>query len=158
MLTSKNLIFNGSLFANSETVIGFMATKWVWEWFWILIPSPVSSAHKMRQTLTVNFIVYLEKCNFLQTTSNIGKLYIVEKYFSSWVWIRNRYLKIRLRLAQINLQSLSFLHGNACLWSGHFLLERRIPFWRGGRGECVGTLNRWWRWPERVVQCREATA
>ena len=40
VLTSKNMIFNGSLFSNSETVIRFVASKQVQEWSWISILSP----------------------------------------------------------------------------------------------------------------------
>ena len=39
-LTSRNVIFNGSLFVKYDTVIGFMASEWVWEWSRFLILSP----------------------------------------------------------------------------------------------------------------------
>ena len=38
-LTSKNVIFKGSSFAKSEVVIGFVASKLVWEYSRILIMS-----------------------------------------------------------------------------------------------------------------------
>ena len=41
-------------------------------------------------------------------TSNIGNLHIVENHFSSRVWIQDHYLKIRLRLTRIHLQSFCF--------------------------------------------------
>ena len=47
-LTSKNVIFNRSSFANFETFIGFVASKQVWKWSQILIPSPVGSGRKTR--------------------------------------------------------------------------------------------------------------
>ena len=39
---------------------------------------------------------------------NISKLYTIRKYFSSRGWIQDRYLKIRLLLARIHLQSFYF--------------------------------------------------
>ena len=72
--------------------------------FWI----SVGSTHRTRWTLIVNVINCLKKVTFLQMASNIGKLYIVRKNFLSRVWIRDRHLKIRLCLAQINLQSFNF--------------------------------------------------
>ena len=41
----------------------------------------VGSAHKIKQSFNSQFIDYIEKHDFLQTTSNIGILYTVEKYF-----------------------------------------------------------------------------
>ena len=41
---------------------------------------------------------------------NIDKLYTIGKNLLPRVWIRDRYLKIRICLTQINWQSLSFLH------------------------------------------------
>ena len=43
---------------------------------------------------------------------NKGKLYVIRKYFSSQILIWSRYLKIRLRLAQIYLQSSTRKHAN----------------------------------------------
>ena len=70
----------------------------------------------------------LEKRDFLQTILNIAILYTVGKNFSSRVWIRDRYLKIRLRLAQIHSQSLSFLHRNTCWRSGTSVGNRGYHF------------------------------
>ena len=39
-VTSENVIFNGSSFSNSETTIGFLASKRIQEWSRILISSP----------------------------------------------------------------------------------------------------------------------
>ena len=81
MLISKNVIFNENSFANSKTAIGFMASNesesGLRSWFRV----SVGPAHKMRQTLTVNFIVCLEKCDFLEVTSNIFKLYTIGSIF-----------------------------------------------------------------------------
>ena len=94
------------------------------------------------------FIVSIEKCDFLQTVSNIDILYIVGKNFSPRVWIRDRYLKIRLYLARINWQSLSFLRGKVCRLSKHFRREWRVPLCQGGWEEPVGIQKRRWKWPE----------
>ena len=83
----------------------------------------------------------------MQTTSNISILYTVGKYFLSRVWIWDRYLKIRLCLTWINWQSLSFLHEKACLRSGHFRRERRVPLWRGRQNN--------WLTPSLAVKSRQ---
>ena len=68
-------------------------------------------------------------------TPNIGKLYTIGNHFSSWVWIQDCYLKIRLLcLAQIYFQSFC-LYENTCQLSGHFRRKMRTPLWRG---DCVG--------------------
>ena len=141
-LILKNTIFNRSSFAEYKAVIGFVASKWVWEWSQILILSPGwPSIQNKAKFLTVNFTNYLEKRDFLQTILNIGILYTVGNNFSPRVWIWDRYLKIRLRLAKIIWQSLSLLHRNVCRRSGHFRREWRIPLWRRGQEELVETKN-----------------
>ena len=106
-------------------------------WFRVL----VDTAHKTRQTLTINFTDYIKKRDFLYMTSNIDKLYTVGKHFLSRVWIWNRHLKIRLRLAWIYLQNFSFLHKNTCRQSGHFLQEQRIPFDKEVQINLLGPKN-----------------
>ena len=113
---------------------------------------------KQGKDFNCQFTDCLEKHDFLQMTSNIDILYIVGKHFSSRVWIQDRCLKIRLYLAWINCQYLLFLHRKMCRWSVHFRHERRVPLWRGGQEELVGTLNRKWGCLEIVVQRQEATA
>ena len=86
-------------------------------WFRVTI----GPARRTRQTLIVNFTVYLEKCNFLQMILNIGKLYTIGKHFSSQVWIRDRYLKIKICLAWIHLQSSCFFMEKCAENSGTFV-------------------------------------
>ena len=159
VLTSKNTIFQLKL----------VCKIWCCHWIcWIeTSPKMVSNLDsksllflhaKWGKVLTINFIDYLEKYDFLQTTSNIGKLYTIGKHFSLWVWIQHRYLKIRLYLAQINWKNLSFLCENECRRSRHFRQEWRVPFWWRGRDERVGTLNQQRGWSETVKQCWEAAA
>ena len=40
--TSKNVIFNGSLFTKLETAIRFVTLKWVWDWSQFLIKNSIS--------------------------------------------------------------------------------------------------------------------
>ena len=54
-LTSKNVILNRNLFANSKTVIGFMTSKWVWRWS-RLIPSPCWSC--MQNKAKIKLAIY----------------------------------------------------------------------------------------------------
>ena len=68
--------------------------------------------------------IFLEKYDFLQNTPNIGILYTIGNHFSSRLWIRDLYLKIRLCLAQIQWQSFAISHGKACRQSGHFRRDR----------------------------------
>ena len=68
VLTSKNVIFRGRLFADFETIIGFLA-------FQILIPSLSWPCTQNEANFNYQFTVCLEKCDFLQMTSNISKLY-----------------------------------------------------------------------------------
>ena len=96
-------------------------------WFQVL----VGLARKTRQILTVNFIFCLEKCDFLQMILNIGKLYTIEKYFSSRVWIRDHYLKIRLHLAQIHLKSFCFYTKKSANNLGIFRWKQKVLFWSG---------------------------
>ena len=63
-------------------------------------------------------------------TPNISKLNTIGKHFSLWVWIQDYYIKIRLRLARIYLQSF-WLQGNMCQRSTHFRRKRKVPSWRG---------------------------
>ena len=104
MFTSKNAIFTESSFANSETTIGFMTLKQVWEWSQILILSPGWPCTQNEINFNCQFHSLSQKnVIFLQITSNISKLYTVEMYFLSRVWIQNRHLKIRFCLARIHL-------------------------------------------------------
>ena len=82
-----------------------------------------------------------KKRDFLQTTRNLDILYTVGKYFSSEVWIWDRYLKIRPRFSRIHPQSLSFLHKNVCRQSGHLRHKRRVPFWLGVKRNLLGPRN-----------------
>ena len=103
----QNAIFNENSFTNSEIAIRFMTSKQFRKWSQVMILSPGWPCMQKRQTLIVNF-TDSRKSDFLQTTLNIDKLYTVGKNFSSRVWIRDLYLKIRLRLARIHLQSFRF--------------------------------------------------
>ena len=90
----------------------------------------------------------LKKHDFSQMTSNIDILYTVKNHFSSWIWIQDRYLKIRLRLARINCQSFVILHGNVYWRSGHFHRQWRVPLWRGGWEELIVTYVDCQNWLE----------
>ena len=108
MLNSKNTIFNKSSFVNSKIAIGFVTSKQVRKWYWILILSLSWTWTLNEANLNVNFTKYLKKCERLQVTSNIAKLYTTKKNFSSQVWIYDSYLEIRLCSALIHLQSFHF--------------------------------------------------
>ena len=65
----------------------------------VLVPNSESqlALHPKRGKVKLKFlIVNLEQCDFLQTTSNVEKLYTVENHFSSRLRILDHYLKIRL--------------------------------------------------------------
>ena len=64
------------------------------------------------------------KIDFLQMTSNIGKLYTIGKNILSQVWIWDRYLKIRLHLTRIYLQSFCFCTKNHADDLGTFIRNR----------------------------------
>ena len=81
LLTLKNMIFKGNLFTKPETAIRFLASKRVHEWSWILIPSLSLLCTQNEAKFNCQFTDCLEKCEFLQMTSNIGKLYTVGKHF-----------------------------------------------------------------------------
>ena len=159
-LILKNVIFNGGLFDKFETAIGFVALKPVWRWSRISISSP-NWPHAQNET-KIKLAIYILSRKvwffFLQTTSNIGILYTVENYFSPWVWIQDRYLKIRLHLARIYWQSFSISHEKVYQQSRHFHRERKILLRRWGREKLVGTLKWWWVWPKTMVQRQKATA
>ena len=108
MLTSKNKIFNESLFSNSDTTIGFLALKRVWEWSQIRISSP--SCPCMQNEAHFNYQFHSLSWKMWLFTNNFKHRQIIHcwKYFSPRVWIWDRNLKIRLRLAQIHLQSFHF--------------------------------------------------
>ena len=115
--------------------------------------------HAKRNKVKLTFLtVRLEKREFLQMTPNIDILSTVGKYFSPQIRIWDRYLKMKLYLARIHWQSLSFLHANACQGSGHFHQERRVTLWWRGQEDPVGTMNHRWGWLEMAVQRWEATA
>ena len=79
----------------------------------ILIFKSQITLHAKQGTIKLAFFtVFLKKREFLQMTPNIGILNTIGNYFSPRVWIRDRYLKIMLRLAQINSQNFVILHGN----------------------------------------------
>ena len=82
-------------------------------WFWV----PVGPAHKMMQTLTSNFYSLSRKMwLFTNNTKHRKIIYHWKAFF--FTSIQDCYLKIRLYLARIHLQSL-WLHGNMCQLSGH---------------------------------------
>ena len=114
---------------------------------------------KRDKTFNFQFTNYLEKCEFLQTTSNIDILYTVGKYFSSRVWIWDLYRKIMLHLAQIDWQKLSFLHRKTCWRFKHFRHKWKVPLYRGGQGELVRILKWRWEWPKKAFhRCSFATS
>ena len=95
VVTSKNVFFNESLFANFETTIGFILSKWIRRWSQILIRSPGwPCTQKWDKTFNCQFIDYLEKRNFFETTSNIDMVYAIGNHFLPWVWIWNCHLKM----------------------------------------------------------------
>ena len=111
-----------------------------------MILSPNWPCTQNKATLTGNFHSLSRKCYFLQTTSNIAKLYTVGNHFLSWVWIWDRYVKIRLSLIRINLDSLC-LHRNTCQQSGHFRRKMRTPLWRGDCANHETAFDDHKKWP-----------
>ena len=97
---------------------------WYWNEFrnglasWFRVP--FGPAQKTRQTLTVTFSQFQKMWPFANDFKQRQIIYRWKALFFPWVWIRDRYLKIRLHLARDNLQSFPFLHRNACWWYGHF--------------------------------------
>ena len=154
-LTSRNVIFNRSSFRDFETTIGFLASKRVQKWSQILISSPGWPCTQNETRLNWQFTNCLEKCDFLQTNPNIGILYTHGNHFSPRLTIRDRCLKIRVRLARINRQSFANLYRNVCQQSGHFRREWRAPLQRGAREGLVGTLKWQWAWLETAF-CRRS--
>ena len=142
-------------------ILGQPLDSWRWNesggglefWFWV----PVGTARKMRQHKKWHYTDYLKKCDFLQMNPNIDILYIVGNYFLQRVWIRDRYLKRRFCLAQINCQSLANLYWNVCRQSGHFCREWRVPLRRGGWVELICTHVGHQNWPENDGARREAS-
>ena len=102
--------------------------------------SQLASHAKWGKLKSTFFKICFEKCNFLQATSNIGILYTIVKNFSSRVWIRYCYFKIRLRLARIHLQSFC-LHKNTCQWFDHFHEKPGVLGWRGNWVEQDGAIS-----------------
>ena len=93
-LTVKNMISNINSFQDSEIVIGFMVSKWVWGGDLDFDFECRLALHAKRDTIKLTFFtVFLEKRDFLQMTSNIGKLYTVENHFLPQLTIWDRYLK-----------------------------------------------------------------
>ena len=88
---------------------------------------------------------------FLQTTLNIGKLYTVEKNFSSWVWIQGLLPQNKDLFSSEQLAKFTVLHKNVCRRTGHFRQEQRATSWRSSWGELFGAQNRQWKWPENCV-------
>ena len=84
-LTSKEELFNRSSFSNSETANGLVMSKQVRRWSQILIWSPIDN-------FTLKSVIF-------ETSPNIGKLYVISKYFSPWVRIQDRYLQNHYWLA-----------------------------------------------------------
>ena len=151
-LTLRNMISNRSSFAKSEIVIGFLMSKRVrgWSQFLILSISWPCTQNEIRWNW--QFTDCLEKLDFFQKNPNIGILYTVGNHFLSWLTIQDRYLKIRLRLAQTNYQSFVNLYRNTCRQSRHFRLEWRVPLRRGSWEEFIWAKSCRWKWPETVDQ------
>ena len=78
-------------------------------------------------------------------TPNIGKSYVIEKHFLLQVWIWNRYLKIRLYLAWILVQS-SDCTKKKCQWFGHFHRQPRVPSWKWSYAEHDDTKDACKKW------------
>ena len=107
VLTSKNTIFNGSLFFNSETVIEFVALKRVQRWSQILISSPDWPCMQNEAKLNWYFLQFVSKdMIFLQTIPNISKLYTkltlmkrrIDTYqFQVWVMTIDREMATKIQ-------------------------------------------------------------
>ena len=73
------------------------------------------SLHAKRDNSQIdNFTNCLVKCDFQQTTPNIGILYIIGNNFLSRLTMWDSYLKIRSHLVQLHCQSFDSLSRKAC--------------------------------------------
>ena len=154
-LTLRNVISKGSSFRDFETTIRFIVSKRVRRWSRFLISSPGWSYLQNEAQLNGIFYSFSQKkWHFLQTNPNIGILYTIGNHFSPWLTIRDRYLKIWLRLARINYQSFVNLYGIMCHQPRHFRHEWRVPLRWEGHKELIYTHRRWWGWPETAFCCR----
>ena len=84
------MISNGSSFGDSETAIGFMASKWVPKWYWIFILSLDWSCTQNEAQLHWYFSNYLEKRDFF--TNESKHRHIIYHWKSFFVTINNAIL------------------------------------------------------------------
>ena len=117
--------------------------------FWFQIPD--GSVHKMRQQSNWQFTNCLEKCDFEQTTPNMGILYTIGNDFSPRLTIWSSYLKIKPRLTGSTVKVLSIRLRKRVLKSGHFFCKPRVPLRSWDQKEPYGAKNHCQRWPEIVV-------
>ena len=69
VLTPRNMISNGDSFWDSETVIRFVASKWVWKWSRILISSPTWPYTQKEAQLNYHFHSFPRKMWFFVNKS-----------------------------------------------------------------------------------------
>ena len=83
LLTLKNVIFNRSLFVNSETSIGFMVSKRVQKWSQILILNLGWRCSQIEATLTGNFHSLSQKMWLFTNGTKHRQIICHRKLFSS---------------------------------------------------------------------------
>ena len=134
MLTSKNVIFCGSLFANYETTIGFMASKQVRGWPRILILISGWFCTQNETTLINNCHSSSRKMWLCANDTKCKHLICFEKYFFLISTTSISLLQNRAPFGWDLIEELQ-LHGIACEWFEHFRQKRRTPSWRGDSTE-----------------------
>ena len=78
--------------------------------------------------------VYLKKCNFLHTESNIGNIYTISKISKNLLIFQGSRVEIRRCLARKWSESHD-LHGKTCQTSGEFHRWPGVPSWRDWNAE-----------------------
>ena len=135
-LTLRNVISNRTSFRDFDTVLGFMASKWVRGWSRFLISSPGWPCTQNKAQLNWRFTDCLKKRDFLQTNQNIGILYTIGNHFSSRLTIQDHYLKIRLYFARINCQNCHFCTEKCANNLGIFVVNGGHHYKEEATGNC----------------------
>ena len=135
-LTSKNINFNESSFVKSETSIGFVVSKRVWEWSRISFLSPVwSYTQNKAKFLTINSQTVSKNVTFF--TKDFKHRYIIYhwKVFFSMSMESRSLLQNKAPVGSDQLSKFRYFAEKSVSTIWHFHHEQRVPLWRGDRGE-----------------------
>ena len=147
VLTSKNVIFNGSLFANSENSIGLVASKWVKEWSWILIQSLGWPCTQNKTNFNCNFTDYLKKRDFF--VHDFKHRQIIYRWKAFFITSMN--LSVPQNKAPFGLDLLAkfFIFSQKYMSTIRaFSSGTEDTIWQGGSDKPFGTQKQEWKWPE----------